>query len=210
MPAREAKQRYSSLTQTGTVKQYVHDMMEVVRELEGTVFHPGGCVFDDFIDGLKPSVQRFVQDNAPSGWWTNIRDLYQKALDYELNGVAGGRSRESGCQRSDTRNCADFRVRYAGTKRARDESGAEQGRQAQVAKNNQGKRGPPAVRGGRGSGRGGRDAGRGGQGRGNAVPDNGVCIPPAEWDARRLAGVCYACGKEGHSFKGCTTGAPKS
>ena len=54
MPAREAKQRYSSLTQTGTVKQYVRDM--IVRMLEGAVFHPGGSVFDGYFDGLRASV----------------------------------------------------------------------------------------------------------------------------------------------------------
>jgi len=67
MPAREAKQRYSKRKQTGSVREYVRDILQVVRELQGTVFHPGGSVFDDFIDGLKPGVQRFVQDNAPTG-----------------------------------------------------------------------------------------------------------------------------------------------
>ena len=97
-----------------------------------------------------------MQGNAPSGWWTNVCELYQKALDYELNGLARGRSRESEYQRSDTRHRADFRSRHAGTKWTGDESGAKQGRQAQIARNNQGNRGQPAARGGRGGGGGGR------------------------------------------------------
>ena len=88
IPAREARHQYKQLQQTGSVKEFVREQTQLVRELESTPYHPGGSVFDDFIDGLKPEVQRFVQDNAPAGWWTSIKDLYQKALDFEMNSVA--------------------------------------------------------------------------------------------------------------------------
>ena len=44
--------------------------------------------FDDFIKGLRSVGRRCVEDQAPTGWWTNIQDLYQKALDFEINGLA--------------------------------------------------------------------------------------------------------------------------
>ena len=83
LPAREARHRYNCLKQTGSVREYVREQIQLCRELEGTPYHPGGSVFDDFIRRLKPDVQTFVQDHAPSGWWIDIKDLYQKALDYE-------------------------------------------------------------------------------------------------------------------------------
>ena len=89
-PAREAQQLDSKLKQTGSVRVYVHDMMQILCE-QRTVFHPGSSVFDDLIDGLKLG----VQDNAPTGWWTDMNDLYQKALDYELIGLVRGWSYES-------------------------------------------------------------------------------------------------------------------
>ena len=75
LPAREARRRYDKLSQTGSVKDYVRELVQVVRELEGTPYHPGGSVFYDFIKGLKSDVRRFVQDHAPTGWWTDINDL---------------------------------------------------------------------------------------------------------------------------------------
>ena len=61
-----------------------------MRELEGAPFRPGGSVM---ISSREPDVQCFVQDHAPAGWWTEIKDLYQKALDFEMNGLASLRAR---------------------------------------------------------------------------------------------------------------------
>ena len=120
LPAREARRRYDKLSQTGSVKDYVRELVQVVRELEGTPYHPGGSVFDDFIKGLKSDVRRFVQDHAPTGWWTDINDLYQKALDYEVNGLASGRVRERSPERTNQPNASRSDAgerRYAGKKR---------------------------------------------------------------------------------------------
>ena len=89
-----ARRRYERLRQTGSVKDYVRGLVQTVRELEGTPYHPGGSVFDDFIKGLRSDVRRFVEDHAPTGWRTNIQDLYQKALDFEINGLASSRARD--------------------------------------------------------------------------------------------------------------------
>ena len=106
LPAREARHRYNGLKQTGSVKQFAREQIQLVRELEDTPFHPGGSVFDDFIRGLKPDVQTFVQDHAPSGWWIDIKDLYQKALDFEMNGIASDRARARGAEQVDELDCS--------------------------------------------------------------------------------------------------------
>ena len=46
MPACEAKQRYSKLKQTGSAREYVRDMMQVVVSCRG-LFRPGILVFDE-------------------------------------------------------------------------------------------------------------------------------------------------------------------
>ena len=66
-PERDARRCYAKLRQTGTVKDYVREQSQLVRELEGTSFHPRGSVFD-FIEGLQADVQSFVDDHAPIGW----------------------------------------------------------------------------------------------------------------------------------------------
>lgn len=44
--------------------------------------------------GLKSDVRMFVKDHAPKGWWTSISDLHQKALDFQINGLASDRVRD--------------------------------------------------------------------------------------------------------------------
>ena len=58
-------------------------------------------MFDGCIKGVKSDVRRFVQDHAPTGWWSDMNDPYQKALDHEVNGLASGRLRERSPERFD-------------------------------------------------------------------------------------------------------------
>lgn len=67
LPARKARHRYNGLRQNGTVKEFFHEQIQLVRELEDTPFHPDGSVLHDLIKGLKPDVHCFVQDHAPAG-----------------------------------------------------------------------------------------------------------------------------------------------
>ncbi len=55
------------------------------RELIGTPYHPGGSAIFDFIKKLTPAVRKYVQDNAPEEWWTDVKQVYKKSLQYELN-----------------------------------------------------------------------------------------------------------------------------
>ena len=76
-------------------------------------------MFDDFIRGLRSDVRRFVEDHAPKGWWTNIHDLYQKALDFGFNGLASNGTRDRSPDRG-AQNVGEFgdsrERRYAGKK----------------------------------------------------------------------------------------------
>ena len=201
LPARETRQRYDRLKQTGSVRDFVREQVQLVRELTGTPYQPGGSVFDDFINGLKADVRRFVEDHAPTGWWTNIQDLYQKAVDYEINGLArtgtsgsgggggsgggNGGGQQSACKSEPESESRERR--YAGKKRGRasHESGKE-----------------PAAKRGAGAG----SSGGGGpfnKGSGNSAgAGTSVWIPDAELKARKKAGVC------GHIGKNCPN--PKS
>ena len=170
------------------MKDYVRELVQVVRELEGTPYHPGGSVFDDFIEGLKSDVRRFMQDYAPTGWWTDINDLYQKALDYEVNGLASGRVRERSPERANQPNASrsDAGERhYAGRKR----KGAPGGSGGGPPKKGNGARGDP---------------GQGSSGGGGGRPrQGGIWISKEEIAARKAHKVCIWCAKEGHVGKDC-------
>ena len=47
-----------------------------------------GDIIDRFIDGLKPAPKKYVEDNAPVGWWTILGTLFDKALHFEVNSNA--------------------------------------------------------------------------------------------------------------------------
>ena len=54
-----------------------------IRELTGTPFYPGGSAIIDVLEKLNPAVQTYVQDIAPDGWYTDISQVYAKALNWE-------------------------------------------------------------------------------------------------------------------------------
>ena len=47
------------LEQTGSVRDFVHEQVQIGRELESTPYHLGGSVIDNSMGGLKPDVRRF-------------------------------------------------------------------------------------------------------------------------------------------------------
>lgn len=51
----------------------------------GTPHYPAGGAIIDFIRKLDPAVRRYVQDNAPEEWWTDVKQVYKKALNSELH-----------------------------------------------------------------------------------------------------------------------------
>ena len=87
LPARDARQRFDQLTQTGTVAGYVRDMKKLVHLMKDTNLQVSkGDVIWHFIKGLKQNVKSYVEDNAPeSEWWTTSEAVFGKARNYELN-----------------------------------------------------------------------------------------------------------------------------
>ena len=85
MPEREARTKYDTLVHKDSVATFVRDFRQCLRELSGTNFHPAGSAMLDFLKKLKAPVRKYVQDNAPDGWYQNITQLYEKALNWEYN-----------------------------------------------------------------------------------------------------------------------------
>ena len=172
-----------------------------MREFEGAPFRPGGSVM---ISSREPDVQCFVQDHAPAGWWTEIKDLYQKALDFEMNGLASLRARgraqgleqsmrrDSGHVMSSTQKHPGYVGNVGGCKRGHDGSGA----------NAKGKKPWRAGHAPWQDGAGPSNGGSGGNG------GSAVYIPPDEMRAQYLTGLCQFCGTGGHQRNSCTK--PKS
>ncbi|DBB02965.1 TPA: hypothetical protein ACH3X1_013558 [Trebouxia sp. C0004] len=68
-----------------TVSEFVREFRLKERELVGTPYAPAGGAIIDFIKKLNPAVRRYVQDNAPEEWWTDVKQVFKKALNFEMN-----------------------------------------------------------------------------------------------------------------------------
>ena len=86
-PATEIRSAYDAMVPSDydTVSEFVREFRLKERELIGTPYHPGGSAIIDFIKKLTPAVRKYVQDNAPEVWWTDVKQVYKKSLQYELN-----------------------------------------------------------------------------------------------------------------------------
>ena len=86
-PACEARAAYEELRESSfdSVSSFIHAFRIKERELVGTPYHPGGGAIFDFIRNLTPAVRKYVQDVAPEEWWTDVQQVYKKALNFELN-----------------------------------------------------------------------------------------------------------------------------
>jgi len=86
-PATEIRSAYDAMLQSDydTVSEFVREFRLKERELIGTPYHPGGSAIIDFIKKLTPAVRKYVQDNAPEEWWTDVKQVHKKSLQYELN-----------------------------------------------------------------------------------------------------------------------------
>ena len=86
-PATEIRSAYDAMVQSDydTVSKFVSEFRLEERELIGTLYHPDGKAIIDFIKKLTPAMRKYVQDNAPEEWWTDVKQVYKKLLHYELN-----------------------------------------------------------------------------------------------------------------------------
>lgn len=94
---------YEELRQSDfdSVSSFIRAIRIKEHELLGTPYHLGGGAIFDFIRKLTPVVCKYVQDNAPEEWWTDVSQVYEKALNYELNRRAAVQG-DPGVSRDDT------------------------------------------------------------------------------------------------------------
>ena len=86
IPAREQRAKYLSCAQKGSVLDFITDLKVVTQTLKNTAFAPSQMeIVEHFIRGLKADVRKYVEDQAPQGWWTDPKPLYEKAIQFEVN-----------------------------------------------------------------------------------------------------------------------------
>ncbi|DBA92722.1 TPA: hypothetical protein ACH3X1_002930 [Trebouxia sp. C0004] len=80
-PATEIRSAYDAMVQSDydTVSEFVCDFVREFRLKEReSIGHPCGSAIIDFIKKLTPAVLRYVQDNAPGVWWTDVKHVCKK------------------------------------------------------------------------------------------------------------------------------------
>lgn len=169
LPMSDYFREYEECAQRNSVTEYVARLKTCVNKLKGTYLAPAeGSVVMKFLRGLKPEVARFVNQNAPRGWWQegDLDKVYAEALNFETNQTAMSRNlmmtdRAPAAQRLDSQ-FVDSGVKKPGQKRKREakESGSD------VAKSHN--------------------------------PDKSIRIPDKEFQRRLKAKRCVMCGKEKH------------
>ena len=178
-PATEIRTAYDAMVQSDydTVSEFVREFRLKERELVGTPYYPAGGAIIDFIRKLIPAVRRYVQDNAPEEWWTDVKQVYKTALNFELNKRAAVQiepSARENTNRHDSQSSKKTQKRggNAGKRLAFDSSSGGHAKKAKAAG---GKKG---------------------------VSSNEPHVKTPEWLARVKANKCGGCGLTGHKFKG--------
>jgi len=188
MPEREARTKYDTLVHKDSVATFVRDFRQCMRELSGTNFHNAGSAMLDFLKKLKAPVRKYVQDSAPDGWYQNTTQLYKKALNWEYNKQAAVVVDQD--QQQSTSQGTELAGRF--DKRRRSAAGKRTERYTYDQPQKFWTNAPPAKKGKKGGGKGD-----------NKAPGSGVSQGPSntEFQARKEAGKCGACGMPGHTYK---------
>lgn len=88
-PLSEAYKEYEHCKQTGTVAEFASRLRACALRLKGTFLEQSeGSLTIKFFNGLKPSILKLVEDSAPAGWWTSTEQVFEKAINFELNQAA--------------------------------------------------------------------------------------------------------------------------
>ena len=88
-PLSEAYKEYEQCKQTTTVAEFVSRLRACAQRLKGTFLQQSeGSLTIKFFNGLKPNILKLVEDSAPVGWWTSTEQVFQKAINFELNQAA--------------------------------------------------------------------------------------------------------------------------
>lgn len=84
---RETQVKFMNCRQTHSVSEFVKSQRAFVRLLSGTSLEPSsGNLIAHFIDGLDEEPRKRVLQQAPAEtWYVNPKDVYMKALQWEIN-----------------------------------------------------------------------------------------------------------------------------
>ncbi len=86
IPAREQRAKYLACAQKGTVMDFITEFKVITQTLKNTAFAPSQMdTVEHFIRGLKADVRKYVEEQAPQGWWTDPKPLFEKAIQFEVN-----------------------------------------------------------------------------------------------------------------------------
>jgi len=86
LPAREAQVKYKACKQETTVADFVRRLKACVQILETTPLKPSmGDVISHFVENLATEPRAWVLQQAPATWYTLVREVYLKALQWETN-----------------------------------------------------------------------------------------------------------------------------
>lgn len=86
IPAREHGAEDSNCTQKGSDMDYITSLRVILQTLKGTAFAPSTMdVIEHFLRGLKPDVKKYVENNDPKEQWTELQDVFDKAVQFETN-----------------------------------------------------------------------------------------------------------------------------
>ncbi len=189
MPAREARAKYDRLTQTGSVANFLTEFRLCIRELTGTPFYPSGNAIIDVMTKFKAEVRTYVQDNVPDGWYTDVSQIYAKALNWEYNRQAAvqvdQRDRQTSTFQADAsarqpRHNANAHNANRRNRQRRGFANAGRTTPSTVRPEHPREQGPAAKR---------------------RKVSHDTEVAKEERDARRAAGKCPCCGLAGHVYK---------
>ena len=153
IPLREAQLKFMSCVQQDTVQDFVKRQRALCKVLQGTKFDPSESVIVHFfIQGLAPEPKHFVNENAPYGWYQLPSQMYDKALQWEMNHRMGDvteveprlhYTQKTGNKKSQWKTkpngkSAGIQKRWAARNGKKDDTGAKsaaEGKQASLAAN---------------------------------------------------------------------------
>lgn len=106
LPMRTNRANYAALKQTGSVKEFIRELVKVRHALNDTPLAISeGDLMCHFLANLKPAFKAHLENNAPQDWYQNAQAMFDKALHFEVN-LSGASSSKTSAQTEVKMNAA--------------------------------------------------------------------------------------------------------